>query len=364
MSTRRHSLCPANDPLQKRKRREYRQVQRARFTRPDPGFSLYEGRTRGKRMRYTFDDDGDDLDEMSTRRSTRNSDRSTPADGPTVTASGRTVRPRGGGSYGETLLSGQVTDGNTPATNEYEDSEMSDAVRAGGRGGTRASTRLGQLDGNRKRKTVDGYNEVDGMSEEEDAASSAGWNSADNAEVEEEEDDDVGFESEDEQDDFGTTPNGDGAGQDSLVVKLKVPSLNPLRNGTGTIKVATAVEPPRTSAALESGDISMADVTDGNATAITHPSLSDHDGESKQPLNGAHAVDADRGISASSAQASSHPPQAEDSKAESSFDATNGAMTNGMSQTEGQPAASQRDIHVVNGVSDGVSATANSALST
>jgi len=360
MSVQRLSPCSANSPFQKRKRREYRQVQRARFTRPDPGFSLYEGRTRGKRMRYTFDDDGEDFDEMSTRRSTRNSDRSTPADGPTVTASGRTVRPRGGGSYGETLLSGQVTDGNTPATNEYEDSEMSDAVRAGGRGGTRASTRLGQLDGNRKRKTVNGYNEVDGMSEEEDAASSAGWNSADNAEAEEEEENDGGFESEDEQDDFGTTPNGDGAGQDSLVVKLKVPSFNPLRNGTNTIKNASGVESPRTSDAVKSRDISMADVTDGNETARMHPLLSDHDAESKSALNGTHTIDADRGMSVSSAQDSSHPPQAQDLKAESSLDAPNGAMTNGMSQ----PPAPQRDTHVVNGVSDVVSAAANSALST
>ena len=43
------------------------------FTRPEPGYSLYEGRTRGKRMRYTYSDGEEDSDTgRSTRRSTRN----------------------------------------------------------------------------------------------------------------------------------------------------------------------------------------------------------------------------------------------------------------------------------------------------
>ncbi|KAF2095253.1 hypothetical protein NA57DRAFT_44903, partial [Rhizodiscina lignyota] len=109
---------------EKRKRREYRLNRKAQFTRPDPGFSLYEGRTRGKRMRYTFSDDEDEYsDAVSTRRSTRNTGANTPADPskPTVTASGRQVRGRLGGVYGEPLLSGQ-TSGNraSPAgTGDY-----------------------------------------------------------------------------------------------------------------------------------------------------------------------------------------------------------------------------------------------------
>ena len=151
--------------LQKRRRREYRQMQRARFTRPEPGFSLYEGRTRGKRMRYTFDDDAEDSDELSLRRSTRHSDRSTPADhGPVVTASGRQVKARGGGLYGETLPSGHATSANTPATNDYADSETSEMPRSGARA-TRSGGRVEQLNGSRKRKYVEGYNEVDQMSD-------------------------------------------------------------------------------------------------------------------------------------------------------------------------------------------------------
>ena len=59
-------------------------------------------------MRYTYseDDDDDGSDAMSSRRSTRPSGVSTPAEhaGPTVTASGRQVKSRLGGMYGETIL--------------------------------------------------------------------------------------------------------------------------------------------------------------------------------------------------------------------------------------------------------------------
>ncbi|KAI1626648.1 hypothetical protein EDD37DRAFT_620225 [Exophiala viscosa] len=87
---------------EKRRRRDYRLARKAAFTRPEPGFSLYEGRTRGKRTRYTYSDDEFGSDGLSSRRSTRIS---TPADaGPTITASGRQVKSRVGGMYGETML--------------------------------------------------------------------------------------------------------------------------------------------------------------------------------------------------------------------------------------------------------------------
>ncbi|OBR13632.1 hypothetical protein CH63R_02358 [Colletotrichum higginsianum IMI 349063] len=78
---------------EKRRRREYRQAQKARFKRPEPGFSVYEGRTRGKRIKYTYSDD-DDFTDSSTRRSARNTGTSTPAEptGPVTTASGRQIR--------------------------------------------------------------------------------------------------------------------------------------------------------------------------------------------------------------------------------------------------------------------------------
>ncbi|KAH0846986.1 hypothetical protein FOPE_11362 [Fonsecaea pedrosoi] len=90
---------------EKRKRRDYRLARKAAFARPEPGFSLYEGRTRGKRMRYTYSDDEYGSDGLSSKRSTRNSGLSTPLEtGPTVTASGRHVKSRVGGLYGESML--------------------------------------------------------------------------------------------------------------------------------------------------------------------------------------------------------------------------------------------------------------------
>ncbi|ROW12409.1 hypothetical protein VMCG_00650 [Cytospora schulzeri] len=80
---------------EKRKRREYRRQQKERFRRPEPGFSLYEGRTRGKRVKYTYSDDEDFVsDSTGNRRSTRNTRNHSPVEtGPTVTASGRQSRP-------------------------------------------------------------------------------------------------------------------------------------------------------------------------------------------------------------------------------------------------------------------------------
>ncbi|KAG5930385.1 hypothetical protein E4U42_001631 [Claviceps africana] len=80
---------------EKRKRREYRQMRKEQFKRPEPGFSMYEGRTRGKRIKYTFSDDEDGFRSDSTgyRRSVRNTGANTPADsGPATTSSGRQIR--------------------------------------------------------------------------------------------------------------------------------------------------------------------------------------------------------------------------------------------------------------------------------
>ncbi|KKF93076.1 hypothetical protein CFO_g4567 [Ceratocystis platani] len=65
---------------EKRRRREYRLKTKERFLRPDPAHSLYEGRTRGKRVKYTFSDEEDVLTDYSARRSTRNTRNHTPED--------------------------------------------------------------------------------------------------------------------------------------------------------------------------------------------------------------------------------------------------------------------------------------------
>ncbi|OHE96088.1 hypothetical protein CORC01_08625 [Colletotrichum orchidophilum] len=99
---------------EKRRRREYRQAQKARFKRPEPGFSVYEGRTRGKRIKYTYSDDEDFLTDSSNRRSARNTGTSTPAEpaGPVTTASGRQIRapPRMNGSSAANSVNGDSED--------------------------------------------------------------------------------------------------------------------------------------------------------------------------------------------------------------------------------------------------------------
>jgi hypothetical protein len=97
---------------EKRRRKDYRLARKEAFRRPEPGFSVYEGRTRGKRMKYSYSDEEDEGSDFSgVRRSTRNSGISTPAEtGPTVTQSGRQVKSRIGGMYGETMLVDQRKD--------------------------------------------------------------------------------------------------------------------------------------------------------------------------------------------------------------------------------------------------------------
>lgn len=73
---------------------------------------MYEGRTRGKKLKYTYSDEEElSSDEQpSTRRSNRNAapaEASTESRRPRFTASGRQIRSRAAGLYGEAPLYGQ-----------------------------------------------------------------------------------------------------------------------------------------------------------------------------------------------------------------------------------------------------------------
>lgn len=90
---------------------------------------MYEGRTRGKKLKYTYSDDEDIFsDGLPSRRSGRNtSTTATPAE-PTrtrYTASGRQIRSRAGGLYGEALLVGQRED----SADDEEDHERPQRTR-------------------------------------------------------------------------------------------------------------------------------------------------------------------------------------------------------------------------------------------
>lgn len=139
---------------------------------------MYEGRTRGKRTRYTYDEaddeDGDDFsDATSNRRSARQSGRNTPADvGPQYTASGRQVKPRQGGEYGASLLSRGPASPDELGTDYNDDKEASDSeqpVRGGARSGraTRGVANGGSSLKKRKRITDDDDDEgsLDDMSD-------------------------------------------------------------------------------------------------------------------------------------------------------------------------------------------------------
>ncbi|KAF8244774.1 hypothetical protein K440DRAFT_588151 [Wilcoxina mikolae CBS 423.85] len=106
----------------RRQKREYRATRKAMFSQPS-GMSLYEGRTRGKRIKYTFSDNDDDkdseFDDIRSRHSARSA-RPTPApDQPRFTASGRQIRRPQTGAYGETKINGShgTDQSNAPSEN-------------------------------------------------------------------------------------------------------------------------------------------------------------------------------------------------------------------------------------------------------
>ncbi|KAB5570540.1 hypothetical protein GE09DRAFT_1217969 [Coniochaeta sp. 2T2.1] len=177
---------------EKRRRREYRQMQRERFKRPESGFSMYEGRTRGKRIKYTYSDDEDDFYTDSTRRSTRNTRNHTPAEpsGPVVTASGRQVR----GPTRLNVETGSAGDASASVSVQGDDVEMSHEVSVGPTGRPRRSAAVnhgtnGWTTNSRKRKSEEYESD-----EEEDSEPDLG--------DDEEEEEHVPDESDEEEEDF------------------------------------------------------------------------------------------------------------------------------------------------------------------
>jgi len=220
-------------------------ARKAAFSRPEPGFSLYEGRTRGKRMKYTFsDEEMEDSDALSVRRSTRNSGRVSPAAPavPTVTASGRQVKSRATGMYGESLLSGQTTERASPATGDYVRSEGSEEPERPSHGRSTRAANRSTADGWAKgRKHVDSYNSLDDMDDEEDATS---WDGGD-----EDEDEPDQMDIDDRDDESGNEPSDVDEPQ-HLVVRLRyrkgasgAPKLAPATKRDGLTKSELASKP-------------------------------------------------------------------------------------------------------------------------
>lgn len=183
---------------------------------------MYEGRTRGKKLKYTYSDDEDMFsDGLPSRRSTRNaSSNVTPAESsrPRFTASGRQIRSRAGGLYGEALLTGQ-----------REDSEFDEDEEDEGRP-QRARTSINP-------NGYSGYRDDDLEEESEAAPSEAGdsgreWGG--------EEDDENDFEGDDEAE--------NGSGDESITNGEPQSLVVQLRYGKGNVpnqlKVAQDEPPP------------------------------------------------------------------------------------------------------------------------
>jgi len=208
---------------------------------------MYEGRTRGKKMRYTYDDDGEDEDEddnsfsdaTSTRRSARQSGRNTPADvGPQYTASGRQVKPRQGGEYGASLLSRQAVTPDNFGMEYNEDKGASDSeqpVRGGARTG-RATRNVANGDsGLKKRKRLgeddEGEDSQDEMSDDA-LLSGEEWDSQANDDV-----DDAMPDADDDESE-GLDEGDDDEVHKSLVVTLKT-------NGKASVNGSSPVIEPK-----------------------------------------------------------------------------------------------------------------------
>ena len=225
-------------------------ARKAQFIRPEPGFSLYEGRTRGKRMKYTFSDDDNDYDSSDAQPYARRSLRHAPVTAdparPVVTASGRQSKPNGR-LYGDSASSEQhgadanLRDKGSPTAQGDGSDDASE--NANGNRPTRSSRganeeQRGSSRGGGPGRHIDGYNSVDEMEEEDEAeASSSDGNGGDwdggedeyddvaNGREEEDEDDEM---SEDEEDRLDGIGNGGGAidkrktnEKQSLVIQLR-----------------------------------------------------------------------------------------------------------------------------------------------
>ena len=187
-------------------------------------------------MKYTYSDEEDLYDSEATnpRRSTRDTGTHTPAEGlaPTVTLSGRQVKARQGGAYGESMLSGA----HTPAALTSYDGTSEEPEPAQGaisrprRAAAPAATAKGYKGG----AHIEGYNSIDDNDSDEDDASEQDYGD------DEEEEDQVSLASDKDDDDL-TDEDEDMDGEDeksSLVVKLPVKTPTPERKTIIKLRVS------------------------------------------------------------------------------------------------------------------------------
>ncbi|KAG9247105.1 hypothetical protein BJ878DRAFT_415581 [Calycina marina] len=228
---------------EKRKRREYRTVRQQKFKRPEINPYMYEGRTRGKRMKYNYSDGEEEdtgySDATTNRRPTRNTRHHTP-EGPTVTLSGRQVKARQGGMYGESMLSGR---GNSAAPATYGTSEEPDGS-ADSRPRRAAAAKAVTGWTAKPKSHIDVYNPVDETDSDDDDASEQDYGDDEEEDemlpVEEDDDDDVGDISDEDME-------ATHAEKKSLVVKLSIKKTpTPPRKTTIKLRLSGSPDSKRT----------------------------------------------------------------------------------------------------------------------
>ncbi|KAK5077249.1 hypothetical protein LTR64_005272 [Lithohypha guttulata] len=242
---------------EKRRKKDYRLARKAAFVRPEVGFSLYEGRTRGKRVRYDYDNLGDDGEELDSSRGA--SGRSTPLEEgrPMVTSSGRQVKSRLGGMYGETMLTDQRKEAEKDRAFNSEDTD--EMVTSRGRP-VRTSIPTKRAAAARGRY-ADGL-ESESESDQDGEPSADEWEGNDDEEPDDESEPD-GEESRDSDDELMSNMDDDNT-QESLVVQLRYRKKS-LQNGNshGTNGTASRGTPLR--------EVQNAADTNGTQADTPHP---------------------------------------------------------------------------------------------
>ena len=201
-------------------------------------------------MKYTFSDEEEGgSDAPSTRRSNRYSGASTPAEaaGPVFTASGRQVRSRHGGGYGETMMESHQDIQGPPTGKAYEGQGEADGVGVATRGRTRGTSRNGVGRGVKSRNHTNGLDALDAMDDESDAATSSGeeWDGG-NDDDDDEVDEHLGEEESHEDTDLSDDSNSNeleeiGTGrQGSLIVSLRYKHKKPEPSPTLALAPAQA----------------------------------------------------------------------------------------------------------------------------
>ncbi|KAI1104650.1 hypothetical protein F4804DRAFT_179298 [Jackrogersella minutella] len=214
---------------EKRKRREYRVMRKEQFKRPEPGFSSYEGRTRGKRMKYTYSDDEDFLSDSTLRRSSRNTRNPTPAEpaGPVVTASGRRVKAPSRMTVDASSNIVTISPTTSHSHNEATASKES-SLGPSGRPRRSAAVNHGTNGWASSSKTTRGHKSTDDDMEDydsnEDESEPELGDDEDNHGTDGNSDEDEEEYEEDEDEDMVDDELVDFRGKDTMMVKLKLPS--------------------------------------------------------------------------------------------------------------------------------------------